>query len=246
MKFDFSSSDGLVTVADTSLTNVTVDVDSIEALFSPQEGAPTVVIFHSHTTEGYASSLEDTYALGSDGIAKETNQSVVAAGRVLADELTRLGVNTVHITDVFDSPSRSGAFARATAAVKARLSSLPRVDLVIDLHRGVIQQTGGARIKPTFYLNGRRAAQMKIIACADGDTESQKTRLAAAFSLMHSIARISPLIAMPVSLESQIYALDLPAPAVMIEIGTDRNPVDEAKLSSALLARAIADMLKSE
>jgi len=57
------------------------------------------------------------------------------------------------------------------------------------------------------------------------------------------VAKISEYIAMPVSLESQVYNLNVPYPAVMVEIGTDENTVGEAKLTAALLAQAVVGML---
>ena len=245
VSFDLSSSDGIVRITDKSLSGAQIDVDAVETRYEPQSGTPTVVIYHTHTTEGYAQKLDLYYPLQSDGMAKSESTSVVAAGSTLKNELERLGINAVHITDTFDSPSRSGSFARSKAALKKELEKLDRVDLVIDLHRGVIQQTGGARVKPTVYLNGYRAAQIRL-KTAYGERGELQKQLAAALTLQRRLAYISPLLCMPVSLESQTYNFDISAPAVMIEIGTDRNTVSEAKLTAAVLAQAVWEMLTEE
>lgn len=245
---DFSSSDGLVSVLNKTLFPLNLSIDS---LLTSYEGdsheAPTVVIYHTHTSEGYEERLNSYYSLEKSGLTEDSELNVLAVGKVLKNRLEAKGIRVIHITDVFDSPSRSGSFKRSQAALEKRLKNEKNIALVIDLHRGTVQRTGGDRVKPTVYANGRKAAQISLIACCDADNSlgfpDWETKLALSLALQKECSLISPLLMTPVSLESQKYNLSLSYPCVMAEIGTDVNTIDEAKLSAALFADAVASFL---
>jgi len=235
---DFVSSDGLCRVQNKTLSSLSLDIDGILASFSPQKGTPTVIIYHTHTSEGYAARADGLYKRGKDGLTDSSElNGVIAAGNALAESLTSRGITVIHLTDTFDSPSRSGSFLRSRAAVEKLLSTLTRADLVIDLHRGVWQQTGGDRIKPTLSVSGQKTAQITLIGTADD------TSLAPTLALSHALHSLSPHLSLPVSLEKQGYNLTLDAPCVMAEIGTDVNTVSEAENAASLLGEAIASLL---
>lgn len=243
---DFASADGLTSVTDKSLSGVTLDLDALTRSISFAEGTPTVVLYHTHGGEGYETSDEGLFRADKDGSAATRNDSVLAVGDTLAEELTALGVHVVHIDDRFDSPSRSGSFKRSRAAVEKVLASLERVDLVLDLHRGTLPCSDGSRIKPTVLVDGKKAAQITLIACCDPSEETcpdWKKKLGLALCVQRKLSGLSPLLSLPVALESQVYNLDMDAPCLMAEIGTDVNTAAEAKRSAVLLAHAIATAL---
>ena len=248
VSMDFPCSDGLTGITDKSLSGVTVDPDALlRDNHVEKSSAPTVVIYHTHTGEGYEERLTEYYSVGESGDAKSYEYSVAAVGDVLTEALESLGVNVIHITDSFDYPSRSGSFKRSAAAVEKALEGVDNVSLVIDLHRGTLQQTGGDRVKPTVYVNGQRAAQISLIAACDADgslgVSDWEEKLALSLALNRELCSMSPLLALPVSMESQAYNLHLPYPCIMAEIGTDVNTIEEAELSALLLARAVASLV---
>lgn len=248
IKGDFYSSDGLSSVINKTLLPLDLSMDELLSSFTYEEsGTPTVVIYHTHTSEGYEKEISSYYPLDKSGLTEDKSYNVVAVGEVLKARLEENGIKVIHITDVFDSPSRSGSFKRAQAALEKRLKNEKNVALVIDLHRGTLQRTGGDRVKPTVYANGLKAAQISLIACCDKEDTlgypDWETGLARSLALQREISRISPLLCTPVSLEAQKYNLSLPYPCVMAEIGTDVNTAEEAKLTAALFADAVVSFL---
>lgn len=241
---DFSSSDGLVSLINKTLFPLDLSVDELISSFSVEKySSPTVVIYHTHTSEGYEKTVSPYYSLDKSGVTDNGELNVTAVGEVLKTRLKEKGFNVIHITDVFDSPSRSGSFKRSESALLKRLKSEKNIALVIDLHRGTVQRTGGDRIKPTVYANGRKAAQISLIACCDADNSlgfaDWKEGLARSLVLQRELSSISHLLCTPVSLEAQKYNLSLPYPCIMAEIGTDVNTIEEAKLSAAIFADAV-------
>ena len=238
-KIDFAASDGRCTAANKTLTSLSPDLDRLLASFSPAAGEKTVLLYHTHTSEGYASSADGLYRLGKDGLTDTPDANgVVAVGDALAEELTKRGIRVIHLRDTFDSPSRSGSFTRSRAAAEKILAE-ETVDLAIDLHRGVIQQSGGDRVKPTVTVNGAKAAQITLIGYAFAEETLPPT-----LAVQHALLSLSPHLCLPVSLGDQEYNFSLPAPCLMAEIGTDVNTLPEAQRAARLLGEAIAAALQ--
>ena len=247
---DFVSSDGLCAVTNKTLTSLSLDLDALLASFSPTEGAPTVVVFHTHTSEGYAPQDNGLYRLGDDGLTGASDKNgVVAVGEALCEELTRWGVKAVHLTEVFDSPSRSGAYTRSCEAVEEKVKSLGKVDLAIDLHRGVLQQSGGDRVKPTLLVSGKKTAQITLIGACDLSNDrltDWRERLVPTLAVERALCSLSPQLALPVALENRVSPFTLPVPCLVAEIGTDVNTLPEAQRAAKLLGEAVAEVMNSE
>lgn len=241
---DFISTDGLCSVTNKSLTQLSLDLDALCNAVTFAPGVPTVVLYHTHGSEGYETTDKGLFLSDKDGLAGDRSSSVRAVGDVLAEELTALGVNVIHLGDLFDTPSRSGSFKRSRAAVEKVLASLDRVDLVIDLHRGTLPCSDGSRVKPTVLSDGKKTAQITLIACYGGDqVPLWQERLGIALCLQREMNRLSPYITLPVALETQTYNLDMEAPCLMVEVGTDVNTSTEAARAAVFLARGVVSAI---
>ena len=247
IKGDIISADEMLSITNKTLSAAEIDIDRLMSKYPVTPvSSPTVIIYHTHTSEGYEKNANEYYPLGKSGVTENEALSVTAVGEALKARLENYGINVIHIKDSFDSPSRSGSFKRSAAAVM-KAAENKNVALVIDLHRGILVQTGGDRIKPTVYCNGRKAAQIGLISCYDKDgtlgCPGWESNLSLSLSLSRELNSFSPLLTLPVSLESQKYNLYLPYPCIMTEIGTDVNTIEEAKLSAILLGDAIASLI---
>ncbi len=244
---DFVSGDGLLSVADGSFSSLSLDITALLSRVSFPGGTPTVLIYHTHGSEGYETGDDGLFLSQKDGNAEAPVHSVSAVVDALSTHLQSLGVNVLTIDRTFDVPSRSGSFKRSRAAVEEILSQTERVDLVIDLHRGILSGSDGSRVKPTLLAGDQKVAQITLLACCDpGRTlcPDWEDRLAVSLLVQRELRKMSPLLCLPVALEQQVYNLNLPVPCLMAEIGTDVNTADEANRSAAYLAEAIATVLK--
>ncbi len=205
-----------------------------------QSEKPQILIFHTHGSEGYADSREGV-----------TDDTVIGAGVLLAKELRETyGYNVIHETTVFDrkadgTDDRNNAYNNALPVITAILEKYPSIEVVIDLHR----DSGDAR---TSVINGVRTAKVMLFngLCRTKDgpiTYYSNPNLTGnlAFSLHLQITgnELYPGLMHRIYLKSYRYNMHLKEKYLLVELGTHKNTVAEAKAAMAPFAQAIATVL---
>ncbi len=208
---------------------------------------PQVLIVHTHTTEGYLTYDADYYNPADVERTHDRSRNVCAAGDAIVQALKEAGITAVQDTTVHDSPQYTGAYARSEQTVKAALEKYPSVKVVLDIHRDAILPDDTTRVKPTATVNGKKAAQMMIIAGVVS-TEAlphpnwqQNFRFA--LELQKSLAGQYPDLMRPLYLVASRYNQHLSPGYLLVEIGTDVNTVEEAVYSGSLLGKTLAETL---
>lgn len=241
---DITEENGIKVINKTS-ASPDINIAEIKELFEATEGI--VLIYHTHASEAYSDGYTGSYNPDAPIYSDDESKTVIAAGNALAEALKSAGISVIHDTSVFDNPSNSGAYMRAATRLKALLTENPNISYMIDIHRGVIQQTGGARIKPTVTIGESKAAQLSIITGCDitgklGLPDWEKN-LSFALNLQQVLNEYSPLISRPIALEERNYNFDLCENSVCIEIGTDTNTAEEAALTARIVGESLAAIL---
>ena len=201
---------------------------------------PTVLVFHTHGTESYAGS-------GSDR-SENTKENVVAAGEALCDALRSLGIFALHDTNMYDKDDFSAAYAKSRAAAEEWIRRFPAVRYIIDVHRDSVE-SGGVAAAAVAEVEGRRAAQIMIVVGTDekaGRHTGWKDNFSLALKLQEELMKISPSLVRPIYLRSASFNQDLSPGALLIEIGTQGNTLEEAEYSAELLANAMASCFSDE
>lgn len=212
-----------------------------------KNGRPQVLIIHTHTTEGFLDEESDTCP--SDYAGRETNQdkNIVAVGAVIADALNEAGINTIHITEVYDDPDFNGAYDRSAEAIKKMLKKYSSIEMVIDVHRDSITKSDGTRVKPTAEIDGKKAAQVMILAGCneDGALEFLNWEYNLRFDvrLQQSMNELYPDLARPIYFVARRYNMHLTKNSMLVEIGTEVNTLDEALYSARLFANSLLKTL---
>lgn len=208
---------------------------------------PQVLIVHTHTTEGYLT--YDTGFFNPSDVERTNDQSrnICAAGEAIAEKLRAAGIETVHDTTIHDSPQYTGAYARSEATVKAALKKHPTVQVVLDIHRDAILPGNNTHVKPTATVNGKKAAQMMIIAGVVSTKAlphpNWQENFHFALQLQQSLANSYPNLMRPLSLVASRYNQHLANGYLLVEIGSDVNTVSEAVYSGELLGKTLAEVL---
>ena len=99
-----------------------------------QDGAPWVLILHSHTTESFEQTA-DRYEESSAYRTLDPGHNMIALGELVAEILESAGIGVIHDTTLHDYPSYNGAYSHAAASTKAYLEKYPTIELILDLHR---------------------------------------------------------------------------------------------------------------
>lgn len=231
-----------------SSTKATADVFDVNKLLNmdltiEKTEEPQILIFHTHTSEGYADSRP--------GVAEDTVQG---AGAILAETLReQYGFGVIHETTVFDRTAdgkddRNNAYNNALPVITAWLEKYPGIEVVIDLHR----DSGDAR---TATINGVSTAKVMLFngLCRTKDgpisyysNENLTGNLA--FSLHTQITgnELYPGLMHRIYLKSYRYNMHLKEKYLLVELGTHKNTVAEAKAAMEPFAKVLATVLSSE
>ena len=208
-----------------------------------QEEEPQILIFHTHTSEGYLDSRE--------GVTEDT---VVGAGILLAKELRETyGYQVIHETTVFDrkpdgSDDRNNAYNNALPVITGIMEKYPSIEVVIDLHR----DSGDAR---TSVINGVSTAKVMLFngLCRTKDgpityysNPNLQGNLAFSLHLQITGNELYPGLMHRIYLKSYRYNMHLKEKYLLVELGTHKNTVAEAKAAMVPFAKTIATVLSGE
>lgn len=206
------------------------------------EDDPLVLIYHTHATESYC----DTNDTGSYR-SYDKSRNMIAVGEELRTALQSYGIATLHLTEMFDYDSYSLSYNKSSAAVEETLSRYPSVQYIIDVHRDSITDADGNNVSADFDLNGQTAAQMMFVVGTDeggsGHTE-WRTNLTSVLHISRLIYEKNAFSLRPVNLRRASFYQDKKYGAMLLEIGTAGNTLEEAKRSAQFFAACLAEHIQ--
>lgn len=214
---------------------------------SIDKSEPAVLIFHTHTTEGYELLDRDWYAADTSSRTSDTSRNVARVGSAIAEELERAGFRTLHDMTVHDE-AYSGAYDRSRKTVESYLRQYPNLSVVLDVHRDAIQENNGTKIKPVVTVDGKKAAQIMIISGAEGgkavDFPNWRQNLRFALRLQDALETQAPGLTRPLFFCHRKYNMDMTPCSLLVEFGSEANTLEEAVYAGRLFGRALARLLE--
>lgn len=208
---------------------------------------PSVLIYHTHTSESflpYGNSFDADYPLRSGNPEK----NMTAVGDAICGSLSKRGFGVVHDCTVYDSPMFTGAYYRSADGMLEILEKYPSIKIVLDIHRDGIINADGSLDAPVAEIDGKNAAQFMIISgCDDGEMgmPDYMENFKLACLLQNCAEEAYPDLARAVLFDYRNYNQSLSTGALLIEVGSHGNSLDEALYTGELLGNIIADALES-
>ncbi len=210
---------------------------------------PTVLIYHSHSTESYTLLDVGYYTESAQLKTKDTARNMIRVGDDICSVLESNGIGVVHDREIHDE-SYNAAYDSSRKSVSEYLEKYPSVEITIDVHRDSITYKNLTKVKPTQEVNGKKAAKMMIISgCEYGRVKNfpdWEDNLRFSCAVTNKLNSDYPGIMRPILFSERKYNMDLTKNSFLLEIGTDANTLDEACYSGRLFAAALADLIKSE
>ena len=206
--------------------------------------APTVLIFHTHTSESYALNGDGLFYPSQPTHRKQADRNMVRVGDELCAVLEQRGVGVIHDTAVYDD-EYDGAYARSRETVLRYLEEFPTLKIAVDVHRDALKENG-SHIKPTAIINGKKAAQIMIIAGAEENGVEYphwETNLKFALSLQKTAQAKYMGLMKPVFFCPRRYNMDVTENSLLLEFGTEVNTLEEAVYSARLMGDVLADVV---
>ena len=217
-------------------------IEKTDKLFEKYtEDEPLVLIYHTHATESYIDT-NDSGAFRSNS----PERNMIAIGKTVAETLESSGIKTLHLTDMFDASSYNSAYNKSAEAVKKAMDSYPSLRYVIDIHRDSVTDENNNCVSADFTYEGENAAQMMFVVGTDeGGSGHTKWRenLTTVLHLQDRLCYSAPSSMRPVNLRKASFYQDRSAGAMLLEIGTIGNTLEEAKISARIFANALADYM---
>lgn len=207
---------------------------------------PYILIYHTHSTEGYEMLDLGWYSKEYNSRTKDTSKNMVRVGDELTRVLEEAGFNVIHDRNIYDE-SYNGAYSRSRVTVEEYLKKYPSIQITLDVHRDAIHYSDGTKCKPTAEINGKKAAQVMIISGCEGDgvegfSQWQKN-LVFALDLQSQAEEMFPELMRPVFFCNRKYNMDVTPCSLLLEFGTDANTLEEAVYSAQLIGEALAEAL---
>lgn len=227
----------------TELAEAAGDIIEFGELDSEQ---PSVLIYHTHTCESflpYGDSFDEDYPLRSGDPAR----NMTAVGDAICESLSERGISSVHDCTVYDSPMFTGAYYRSADGMLDILEKYPSIKVVLDIHRDGIINEDGSLVAPVAEIDGKNAAQFMIISgCDDGemDMPDYMENFKLACMLQNCAEEAYPDLARALLFDYRNYNQSLSTGALLIEVGSHGNSLDEAVYTGKLLGNIIANALE--
>lgn len=197
-------------------------------------GEPLVAIYNSHNGETYTPT---------DGVPRRDGASagVVTVAEQLALALEKQGIPTVRSEKIHDYPSYTLSYANSLKTVEEILQQHPTVEIVIDVHRDYLP----TRTQTTTQVNGEDVARILFIVGNDARQSHPKWRQNLAFvnSLELKMEQLYPNLSRGVRQQDGRYNQHVHPRAMLVEMGSAENSLQEAIKSAQLLANVLAEML---
>jgi len=213
-----------------------VPVSAPVSRVSPK-GKVLIGIYTSHNAETYKPT---------DGVDRlpGKNGGVSKVAQVLASSLEEdYGIGTIYSPAIHDYPSWGDSYGNSMETAKEMLKEYPSIEVLIDVHRDA-----GIGAKKVISVQGERAAEVMFVVGTDQRWEhpNWKKNLEFANRLTTTMDQLYPGLSAGVRAQSGRYNQHLHPHAILIEMGSSFNSLEEAEESARLFAGILAKEIEKE
>ncbi|WP_298837813.1 stage II sporulation protein P [Clostridium sp.] len=239
----FNLDDKQVSKSKVNVTNVVAKLYNPSLKGILNKAKPRVLIYHSHTSEAYRTSNKDT---STTTASPDQSRNVVAVGDVITEELEKnYGISVIHDKNVNDTGDYNNAYKKSGVTLDKYLKLYEKFDLIIDLHRDSIVNKKAVLTK----LNGEDVAQFMFVVTDKNPRYTQQKKLINSMMsisnrLYPGIIRTNPIWVYHWGMG--FYNQNRSNNALLIEVGTYTNSIQEVKNTGKYLSRIIAEQLNGK
>lgn len=200
------------------------------------DGDPMVLVYNTHNAETY---------LPTDGKSKleGKNAGIVTVAKYLSKALeSQHSLKTLRSDVIHDYPDWAKSYLNSMHTVTSLLKVNPKIQAVIDIHRDAgLSSRNDTLVK----INGKEAAKVMIVIGTEHP--KYKQNLAFAQKIKQKADVLYPGLIKDVRLrENRRYNQNLHPRAILLEVGSDLNKLEDAIYSGQLIGDIIGKVLKGE
>lgn len=225
-----------------------VDYTKVAEVYDPKlkkplnPAKPEIFIFHTHTTESYDPEGKVNYNT-------DPSKNMVALGEIMKKELEEnYGISVVHDTTAHNVPNMNLSYTKAGKTVDKYLNQYKDFKIIIDLHRDGFSKAPSAEVSVANLNNKRMAKFMFLVGMKNPNKDKN---LALARDLSKISQSLFPGLIRPGNAgDYGVYHFKTGRlnqqknpNMLIIELGSNYNALDEAKVTSVYIARIFAEYL---
>lgn len=209
---------------------------------------PQVLIMHTHTSESYEPYEKEWYDESYTSRSTDADNSVVAVGEAIAEELSLAGISVIHDGTIHDDVY-NGAYSRSLETTLSILSEYPSIKIILDIHRDAIEYEDGSRVSAVAEIDGKKAAQVMIISAADEgsyDIPNYIENFHFACEFQQAMEQKYSGLTRPVLFQYCQYNQQVSTGSLLVEVGSHGNTVEQAVYSGHLIGKALSELLSGK
>ncbi len=203
---------------------------------------PQILIYHTHSQEGYA-----------DSVKGDDSTTIMGVGEHLKEILEQeYGYNVIHHMGKYDVKTRDSAYSRSLPEIKKLLQENPTIEVVIDLHRDAVAEDtrlvmdiDGRPTAKFMFFNGisRTTKNGRIDYLAN---ENLEANLAFSFQAKWKAEEYYPGLTRRNYLNAYRYNMHLRPKTMLLELGAQNNTLEEAMNACDPIAHILHMVLSGE
>lgn len=197
------------------------------------------IIFHTHATEAYLPHTESNYR------TKDNDYNVMGIGNRITSNLMNYGFNITHLKDYNDYPDYNKSYSNSNYNVKQVLSNSKK-NLIIDIHRDGADEGSSyeeflSKVK-SIEINGKTAATCTlVIGDKNGNFEELKKMAQTTYDTAN---QMYPGLFRDIVVRNGAYFNQyLSDYAMLIEVGTTLNNIEEAQYTADLISEILCETI---
>lgn len=211
-----------------------------------EKGKPLILIFHTHTTESYTPSKAYNYKLTDKSYhTEDLNFTVAKVGEVMAEELNKMGMSTIHDKTIHDIPHMT-SYTKSLKTVENILKANPSIKIVIDLHRDApVLEPNKSREITTVMIDGKTYSRMMFVIGTDSvfPHPNWKENYQFATLVNEKLEEKYPGITREIDIRQHRFNQHVSKKAVLLEIGSHGNTMEESIESAKIFADVLQDVV---
>ncbi|MBR1968832.1 MAG: stage II sporulation protein P [Clostridia bacterium] len=230
-------------------TNIKIDTAALQSnVPSFLETDFSVLIIHTHTTESYTPSEKFPFTHTDTYRTRDNNYNMVRIGNKIEEVLTKNGIKVYHSEKTNDYPSYNQSYNKSLAEAEKMIKEHSDIKIILDVHRDAIETSGGEEIKYVSNINGSQAASLMLVVGSNLsglEHDNWQDNMNFALNLQSHLNSLYPTLMRPLNFRSQRFNQHLAPGAIIVEVGTNRNTLEEALLGAEYFAEGLVSFVKN-
>lgn len=211
-----------------------------------------ILLYHTHTYEAYEQQTDAPYEETTKWRTADERFNMIRVGDELAALLTGLGYEVEHDRTAFEPPVLDSAYARSLTMLQERLTAGERYDLMIDLHRDAYPGGSQGGSNAVTVGSAKLARLMLLVGKGEGQTgrgfdekPDWEANLRIAQTVTDAVNTQTEGLCRKVMLKSGRFNQHVQVGCLLVEVGNNRNTLEEALASMPYLADALDEALSA-